>query len=145
MFCVLFLFGALFGKTLTTMRAFTPEIRWHWSEGDAPMPILGADFHSLPGSEWRLATCGADNAVKMWKCDVDEDGRLKMVFLADLKRHQRTVNVARFSPNGTDACCVCALCVCLCVCVCVCLCVHVCTCVYVCACACVCVCVCVCA
>ena len=85
------------------MRAITPEICWHWTEAGAPMPVLGLDFHHVTGEEWRLATCGGDNAVKIWKCERAEDGRIKMVFLSDLKRHQRTVNCVRFSPDGRRA------------------------------------------
>ena len=97
------------------MRTFTPMISWHYGEGDTPMPVLGADFHAPAAAGglagWRLATCGADNTVKMWLA-VQSDDRLRMLFLSDLKRHQRTVNCVRFSPNGTALhaapCCLCS-------------------------------------
>ena len=44
-----------------TMKLMTPEIVWHSKE-----PVFSADFHRN-GSNWRLATGGADNDIKVAK------------------------------------------------------------------------------
>ena len=41
------------------MKLMTPEIVWHSKE-----PVFSADFHRR-GPNWRLATGGADNDIKV--------------------------------------------------------------------------------
>lgn len=78
------------------MKVCTPGIVWHSKE-----PVFTADFHNTHGGEnWRLATGGADNDVKMWKVVCAEGSKVKVVFLSSLTRHTKTVNVVRFSPDG---------------------------------------------
>ena len=107
------------------MKLSTPEIVWHGKE-----PVFSADFHRN-GAVWRLATAGADQDVKVgakqfiklniaeslaevnlfkinipqiWKVVRNEDsenGKTRILFMANLSRHTKAVNVVRFSPNGT--------------------------------------------
>lgn len=100
------------------MKLMTPEIVWHSKE-----PVFSADFHRR-GPNWRLATGGADNDIKVtgnfckrklvqldsvlglycqiWKVLADEEsGKIaKIEFVASLSRHTKAVNVVRFSPCG---------------------------------------------
>lgn len=76
------------------MKLFTPEISWHQKE-----PIFSVDF--CPQT-WKLASCGADFTVKIWRIKekADDDVSIGIEFLANLDRHAKPVNVVRFSPNG---------------------------------------------
>lgn len=86
--------------SIPTMRAKTYQIRWHWdSATKTPMPVYSLDFHHFGGDEWRLATCGADKTIKMWKV-VHKDEGTAVTFLGELAKHNGTVNCVRFSPNG---------------------------------------------
>lgn len=99
------------------MKLVTPEIVWHGKE-----PVFSADFHRK-GPNWRLATGGADNDIKVvmrnsdmacwsdcfvflycqiWKVLLEgESGKVaKIEYMASLSRHQKAVNVVRFSPCG---------------------------------------------
>ncbi|BGP09953.1 Chromatin assembly factor 1 subunit [Rhodotorula toruloides] len=133
------------------MKCKTLEIRWH-----DKTPIFSADFHPLPPSpvsvaakpsartnaaaldlsdgerrdrdkRWRLATCGADNNVRIWlvtprplpqaaslslplapsssaankpipKSNPNPDPSVE--YLATLSQHQGVVNCVRWSPKG---------------------------------------------
>ena len=46
-------------KAEPSMKLMTPEIVWHSKE-----PVFSADFHRR-GANWRLATGGADNDIKV--------------------------------------------------------------------------------
>eukprot|EP00051_Salpingoeca_urceolata_P030626 m.492877 g.492877 ORF g.492877 m.492877 type:complete len:645 (-) comp34501_c0_seq1:50-1984(-) len=82
------------------MKAQTPQIRWHWSNDiKAPTPIYSVDFHHRGGDTWRLASAGADGIVRLWKVD-RANGKTDVTHLADLARHESSVNAIRFSPDG---------------------------------------------
>lgn len=75
----------------------TPEIVWHGKE-----PIFSLDFQQC-GETWRLASAGADHTIKIWKVDRGGggEGNFDLQFLSSLDRHTKSVNVVRFSPNGS--------------------------------------------
>lgn len=83
------------------MKCTIPEISWHNRD-----PVLSIDLK--PGVNktsdgqnfWRLATGGADSHVLIWHLKVNELGATVVEFAADLSRHQKAVNVVRFSPSG---------------------------------------------
>ncbi|OXU30243.1 hypothetical protein TSAR_008813 [Trichomalopsis sarcophagae] len=83
------------------MKCTIPEISWH-NRG----PVLSVDMQigssKTPSGEafWRLASGGADSHVLIWHVTVNEAGEATVSCVADLERHQRTVNVVRFSPSG---------------------------------------------
>jgi chromatin assembly factor 1 subunit B len=88
------------------MKADTLMVLWHSKE-----PVFSVDFHS----SGRLASCGADNDIKVyrikylkkylihikiWQVAKRVDGGVSLDFLANLTRHTKAVNVVRFSPDG---------------------------------------------
>ncbi|XP_046605773.1 chromatin assembly factor 1 subunit B [Neodiprion virginianus] len=83
------------------MKCTIPEISWHNRD-----PVLSIDLK--PGVNktsdgkifWRLATGGADSHVLIWHLTVNEVGATVVEFVGDLSRHQKAVNVVRFSPSG---------------------------------------------
>ncbi|KAJ4441676.1 hypothetical protein ANN_11534 [Periplaneta americana] len=79
------------------MKCTIPEISWHNRD-----PVLSVDIQ--PGTKnenfERLATGGTDSHVVIWYVEVLESGAAKVEVAADLQRHQRAVNVVRFSPSG---------------------------------------------
>ncbi|KAK3711628.1 hypothetical protein QZH41_014058 [Actinostola sp. cb2023] len=75
------------------MKLTTPEISWHGKE-----PVLSVDFCKI-GSTMKFASAGADNDVKIWSVSYNQEGKAKVEFLANLSRHNKAVNVVRFSPN----------------------------------------------
>ncbi|XP_020709487.2 chromatin assembly factor 1 subunit B isoform X2 [Athalia rosae] len=83
------------------MKCTIPEISWHNRD-----PVLSVDLKpgintSPDGNDfWRLATAGADSHVLIWHLRVNELGATLVEFAADLNRHQKAVNVVRFSPSG---------------------------------------------
>lgn len=77
------------------MKVVTPEISWHGRD-----PIYSVDSQFLEGDIHRIATCGADRSVRIWKVVEEEDKKVDVQHLATLTRHNKTVNVVRFSPNG---------------------------------------------
>lgn len=76
------------------MKLITPEISWHQKE-----PIFSVNF--CPQT-WKLATGGADSTIKIWLVKEKEDGdnSIGIDFLSNLDRHDKPVNVVRFSPSG---------------------------------------------
>lgn len=90
------------------MKIYTPEISWHNRD-----PIFSVDIQNklFPQSEssdspsYRLATCGNDTHIIIWKAELTRSGQsgaFKLVnldCLVDLTRHERSVNVVRFSPD----------------------------------------------
>lgn len=85
------------------MKCTIPEISWHNRD-----PVLSIDIQpskKKPHSPeedpfWRLATGGADTHVLIWHLQVNEIGVASVTCVADLDRHQKAVNVVRFSPSG---------------------------------------------
>ncbi|CAH1799444.1 unnamed protein product [Owenia fusiformis] len=77
------------------MKLVTPEISWHGRD-----PIYSIDFQYLKGNMRRMATCGTDKNIMMWNIVEDKEGKPTPEFLATLTRHNRAVNVVRFSPDG---------------------------------------------
>ncbi|XP_014613412.1 PREDICTED: chromatin assembly factor 1 subunit B [Polistes canadensis] len=82
------------------MKCTTPEISWHNRD-----PVLSIDIQNKPcvnnTSEkfWRLATGGADSHVLIWHLLTCENSATMIKCVADLERHQKAVNVVRFSPS----------------------------------------------
>lgn len=89
------------------MKTHTPQISWHDRQ-----PILSVDiqnrFHSIEDNikYYRLATGGNDSHVIIWKVAIENMSSNKPIgnieCLAELTKHQRSVNVVRFSPNLDD-------------------------------------------
>ena len=95
------------------MKVSTPAISWHNRER-----ISSVDFQPLcyppPSKEnsrstSRLASGGDDKHVVIWDISVAEErtgenknecGKVEPVCLCDLSRHQNTVNIVRWAPNG---------------------------------------------
>ncbi|KAJ8674871.1 hypothetical protein QAD02_010657 [Eretmocerus hayati] len=81
------------------MKVTIPEISWH-NRG----PVLSVDVQTGCGNSderfWRVASGGADSHVLIWHVTFNEAGEANVTCVADLERHQRTVNVVRFSPSG---------------------------------------------
>lgn len=93
------------------MKVSTPPISWHNRER-----ISSADFQPVcyPSNEnqrsvTRLATGGDDKHVVIWDISIGEErsienknecGKVEPVCLCDLSRHQNSVNIVRWSPNG---------------------------------------------
>ncbi|XP_015113309.1 chromatin assembly factor 1 subunit B [Diachasma alloeum] len=85
------------------MKCTIPEISWHNRD-----PVLSIDIQTAqkkpqsPEEEpfWRLATGGADTHVLIWHLRVNELGAASVSCVTDLDRHQKAVNVVRFSPSG---------------------------------------------
>ncbi|KAI9145034.1 WD40-repeat-containing domain protein [Paraphysoderma sedebokerense] len=77
------------------MKAKVLQIHWHSTQA-----VYSADFDPL--NSGRLATAGADNAIRIWKIvtDMTNVNPPTVQFLASLERHTRAVNVVRFSPAG---------------------------------------------
>mmetsp|Transcript_13724 Transcript_13724/g.24499 ORF Transcript_13724/g.24499 Transcript_13724/m.24499 type:complete len:521 (-) Transcript_13724:74-1636(-) len=80
------------------MRVVTPQIAFHQRDKGKNEPILAVATHP---QESMVATAGSDNEVKLWKLDVVKDDQSPFVFLANVAAHTKSVNSARFSPDGT--------------------------------------------
>ncbi|KAL3278163.1 hypothetical protein HHI36_013505 [Cryptolaemus montrouzieri] len=78
------------------MKCTIPEISWHNRE-----PVLSVDLYPNLNSFYRLATAGGDCHVLIWQIIIEDDGSVKQEVISDLKRHQRSVNVVKWSPTGT--------------------------------------------
>lgn len=78
----------------------TPEISWHNRD-----PVLSIDIQngiyktSKDEIFWRIVTGGADSHILIWHLTMNENGGAIVKCVADLERHQRAVNVVRFSPS----------------------------------------------
>ncbi|GAB6032501.1 hypothetical protein CHUAL_011397 [Chamberlinius hualienensis] len=77
------------------MKCHIPEISWHNRE-----PVLSVDFQRSNGEIRRLATAGVDKHVLIWYMKSIVEGDVNLEFVADLVRHEHSVNVVRFSPTG---------------------------------------------
>nr|XP_012234979.1 PREDICTED: chromatin assembly factor 1 subunit B [Linepithema humile] len=82
------------------MKCTTPEISWHNRDPVLSVDIQNSLCENLKGETfWRVATGGADCHVLIWHLITTECGGATVNFAADLERHQRAVNVVRFSPS----------------------------------------------
>ncbi|XP_028158726.1 chromatin assembly factor 1 subunit B [Ostrinia furnacalis] len=79
------------------MKFAIPEISWHNRD-----PVLSVDFqpNTEPNGPLRLATGGTDSHVLIWYINSSDSGSVNIEVVADLTRHQKAVNVVRWSPNG---------------------------------------------
>ncbi|XP_035433539.2 chromatin assembly factor 1 subunit B [Spodoptera frugiperda] len=79
------------------MKFAIPEISWHNRD-----PVLSVDFQPKADSTepLRLATGGTDSHVLIWYISTTDTGSVNLEVAADLTRHQKAVNVVRWSPNG---------------------------------------------
>ncbi|XP_065156568.1 uncharacterized protein Caf1-105 [Atheta coriaria] len=80
------------------MKCSIPEISWHNRE-----PVLSIDIqplNTINNDFYRMATGGSDNLVLIWKLEVQPDYEIKVSVLAELTRHQRSVNCVKWSPSG---------------------------------------------
>lgn len=79
------------------MKCKIPEISWHNRD-----PVLSVDIQPKEdnNSLYRLASGGTDSHVLIWSLSFTENGELNLDVAADLTRHQRAVNVVKWSPNG---------------------------------------------
>uniref|UniRef100_T1HGC6 WD_REPEATS_REGION domain-containing protein n=1 Tax=Rhodnius prolixus TaxID=13249 RepID=T1HGC6_RHOPR len=79
------------------MKCIIPEISWHNRD-----PVLSVDVQLKKETEsyYRLASGGIDAHVLIWHIVEQENGALKLDCVSDLARHQKSVNVVKFSPSG---------------------------------------------
>ncbi|CAK1600528.1 unnamed protein product [Parnassius mnemosyne] len=79
------------------MKFSIPEISWHNRD-----PVLSVDFQPKreANDPLRLATGGTDSHVLIWYISVMNTGSVDLEVAADLTRHQKAVNVVRWSPDG---------------------------------------------
>merc|ERR550519_22103 len=78
------------------MKCVIPEISYHNRD-----PVLSVDFQRpLPGQPTRLATAGSDTHVVIWGVKQEQEDKVELNCLCDLTRHQRAVNIVRWSPDG---------------------------------------------
>ncbi|CAL7934390.1 unnamed protein product [Xylocopa violacea] len=78
----------------------TPEISWHNRDPVLSIDVQTGVYATSKGEIfWRLATGGADSHVLIWHLTTNENGGATVKCVADLERHQRAVNVVRFSPS----------------------------------------------
>ncbi|KAJ1935991.1 Chromatin assembly factor 1 subunit, partial [Linderina macrospora] len=83
------------------MRVKTVQINWH-----DKLPIFSVDFdhnYKAASGGWRFASGGGDNNVRIWRLKPQSERDASpqspaVEFLASLNRHQRPVNIVRFSP-----------------------------------------------
>jgi len=78
------------------MKCVIPEIAYHNRD-----PVLSVDFQHTDGQPVRLATAGSDTHVVIWGVTQSEEGGVELDCLSDLTRHQRAVNIVRWSPDGS--------------------------------------------
>jgi hypothetical protein len=65
---------------------------------------MSVDNGRLLSPLWFLAVLVVDSVIviclQIWHVEIQVTGAVKVEFAADLQRHQRAVNVVRFSPSG---------------------------------------------
>lgn len=80
------------------MKIFTPEIAFHNTQ-----PVLSLDIIKVTDSTFKVITSGADNHIVVWKLviSLDPNSKERVIVepLAELKRHQKAINIVRFAPN----------------------------------------------
>lgn len=77
------------------MRCQVPQISWHSRD-----PVLSIDFQPIQNDVLRLASGGTDSHVLIWYVTYQENKSIKLECASDLYRHNKAVNVVRFSPKG---------------------------------------------
>ena len=92
------------------MKVSTPAISWHNRERISSVDFQPICYPQTDNSRFvsRLASGGDDKHVVIWDINVGEDcienknesGKVEPSCLCDLSRHQNTVNIVRWSPNG---------------------------------------------
>jgi len=80
------------GICVFKMKADTLQILWHPDKSNKGQAVYSLDINQANV----LATAGADEMVRLWQINGD-----KVEFITELTGHDRTVNVVRFSPDGT--------------------------------------------
>lgn len=78
------------------MKCTIPEISWHNRD-----PVLSVDVHCSHNEFYKLASGGTDCHVLIWRLKIRENGAVDINIVSDLTRHQKSVNVVRWSPTGT--------------------------------------------
>ncbi|XP_077276772.1 chromatin assembly factor 1, p105 subunit [Temnothorax americanus] len=82
------------------MKCITPEISWHNRDPVLSVDVQSGSYENSRGETfWRVATGGADFHVLIWHLTTTKFGGATVNFAADLERHQKAVNVVRFSPS----------------------------------------------
>lgn len=79
----------------------TPEIHYHGSFLGMPIQTVDVQPGNVAPGTFRIATGGDE--IRMWFVKAgsrNADQRPSIDFRASLSRHEGTVNVVRFSPNG---------------------------------------------
>ncbi|XP_078036753.1 chromatin assembly factor 1, p105 subunit [Augochlora pura] len=78
----------------------TPEISWHNRDPVLSIDVQAGIYETSKGEIfYRVATGGADSHVLIWYLMTNETGGAVVKCIADLERHQKAVNVVRFSPS----------------------------------------------
>ncbi|KAF2892572.1 hypothetical protein ILUMI_13604 [Ignelater luminosus] len=78
------------------MKCTIPEISWHNRD-----PVLSVDIQPSENEEfYRLASGGYDCHILIWYLKIQQNGAVNQEMVSDLSRHQRAVNVVRWSPSG---------------------------------------------
>lgn len=77
------------------MKCQVPQISWHGRD-----PVLSIDFQPNKTDVFRLASGGTDSHVLIWYITYEENKTVKIECASDLYRHNKSVNVVRFSPSG---------------------------------------------
>ncbi|GBG31626.1 Chromatin assembly factor 1 subunit FAS2 [Hondaea fermentalgiana] len=79
------------------MRVATPEIALHVDEHGKNGPVYAVDVHPKLAV---MVTGGSDNEIKFWSFDETKEGESPFTFVCGFQAHHKSVNAARFSPNG---------------------------------------------
>ncbi|GBL86407.1 Chromatin assembly factor 1 subunit B [Araneus ventricosus] len=77
------------------MKCQVPQISWHSRD-----PVLSIDFQPGKRNIQRLASGGTDSHVLIWYITYQENKSIKIECASDLYRHNKPVNVVRWSPDG---------------------------------------------